>query len=329
MTGSTKSDKSFANSSEGRAGHSAENQSARFVRSWEYRRHEHARTLRHCRQHPSEKNIHDLRVSTRRLLAHLEVLRSLSPTPIEKTRRRLKRIMRLTAPLRDAQVQVQRLDRLTRRNRHAELAPAKRHLKKQAHKLRFVVAKKLRRREPKLDLIQPRKIVAGHLPPSASQKRLRAVSDKVLRASVRTVQSRLRRAATTEIALDGHRARVAVKKLRYLSEVIAPPTAHSGQALNQLQAIQSALGELHDFDVFLQRLEKSAVRHKRIAAWLKIKRATLQRRRRAMVAATPSLNARLFGPRYANSAVSQDISDIQQDDIDGGINISSRVNEHQ
>src|SRR6187551_1915312 len=71
------------------------------------------RLLRQTRRHPDGANVHDLRTGTRRLLAHLELLRSLAPSR-ERTRarHRLKQLLAVTGPARDARVQLALLRRL-------------------------------------------------------------------------------------------------------------------------------------------------------------------------------------------------------------------------
>ena len=62
--------------------------------------------LRHCQEHFSEEAVHQLRVATRRLLAQITLLSSVTPSaPLEKARRILKRRLAALGNLRDAQVQ--------------------------------------------------------------------------------------------------------------------------------------------------------------------------------------------------------------------------------
>jgi CHAD domain-containing protein len=55
----------------------------------------------------SQKSVHDLRVNTRRLIATLELTRSISKhEDIVKLQRRFKKVLKSIGPLRDAQVQL-------------------------------------------------------------------------------------------------------------------------------------------------------------------------------------------------------------------------------
>src|SRR5262249_33697322 len=63
----------------------------------------------------SEKSIHDLRVSVRRLIATLEMSRALSKhTRIPKLQRRFKKVLKRLGPLRDVQVQLLNVCQMTR-----------------------------------------------------------------------------------------------------------------------------------------------------------------------------------------------------------------------
>src|SRR5262245_29036068 len=61
-----------------------------------------------ARAKASEKSVHDLRVSTRRLIATLELTQALSKNKeIVELRRRFKKVLKHMGPLRDLQVQLQ------------------------------------------------------------------------------------------------------------------------------------------------------------------------------------------------------------------------------
>ena len=63
--------------------------------------------LQRCRRRCSEPAVHDLRVATRRLIAALDLLQTIAPSPaVEKTRRRFQRVLKTMGPLRDTQVQL-------------------------------------------------------------------------------------------------------------------------------------------------------------------------------------------------------------------------------
>jgi len=75
-----------------------------FDHSWK----EFSDAWKKARAKSSEKSIHDLRVSTRRLIATLELARVLSKgKDIPRLQRRVKRVLKRMGPLRDVQVQLE------------------------------------------------------------------------------------------------------------------------------------------------------------------------------------------------------------------------------
>jgi CHAD domain-containing protein len=197
--------------------------------------------------------VHALRVETRRLLAGLELLEAVHPVPaIAKARRALKQQLAASGPLRDLQVQL----RLTRRLPGP--GPAWKTIRRQ-----------LRRREHRQARILARKL-AG-----AKAKNRLAVLKAALRAwpgagsADQTVRVRLQRLLARKFdrmvrlqrrALDGaeqlHRARIALKKLRYLAGKLQPlPDRAGAAALGRLRRCQDLMGEIHDLDLLLVRIK--------------------------------------------------------------------------
>lgn len=247
---------------------------------WERERRRHRRLLRQCRCRPTGKNIHDLRIATRRLLAYLELLGTGSSLRVlRRARKKLKKLLRLTAPARDARVQLHLLDRLAREQRHPGLGKFHRHLQARTRRLARKLPAELKRCQPKVRRNLPDRFAL--LPPINP--------GPLLRRKFHRLQRRLRAARTGETTAL-HRARLTLKQLRYLVEIILPLSPVPAlKPFEQLPAIQSALGELHDFDLLLQRLETSARRHQPLAAWLRSQRATLRRHRQALRRARPQL----------------------------------------
>jgi|CXWL01.1.fsa_nt_gi CHAD domain-containing protein len=248
--------------------------------SWERERQRHKRLLRQCRRQPSGRNIHDLRIATRRLLAYLGLLRTVSSLRVLlRSQKKLKKLLRLTAPARDTRVQLRLLGRLARDQQHPGLRKIRRQLKARTRRLARELPAELKRCQPTVRRIPPDRFAS--MPP--------ITPGPLLRLKFNRLRERLRAARTGETSAL-HRARLTLKQLRYLVEIILPPSP--GQALKpleQLTAIQSALGELHDFDLLLRRLETYARRHKPLAAWLRPRHAALRRRRQALRRARPQL----------------------------------------
>lgn len=122
----------------------------------------------------------------------------------------------------------------------------------------------------------------GPTSPDAAERWFRNLARHALRRTSRRVQARLRAAQRADDAAR-HRARVALKKFRYLAEVIADATGDVPPVhLARLQAVQSAMGDRRDFELLLQRIEHYARRHKSVALWLESRRAPLRRRQRSL-----------------------------------------------
>src|SRR5262245_50750125 len=80
-----------------------------FDRSWD----EFSAAWKKARAKASEKPIHDLRVSTRRLIATLELATALTKRQeIGDLQRRFKKVLRSMGPLRDIQVQLEQLSHM-------------------------------------------------------------------------------------------------------------------------------------------------------------------------------------------------------------------------
>src|SRR5437867_1660483 len=69
--------------------------------------------LKRCRKKGSERSVHDLRVATRRLIAAVDLLATVSANGrVRKTRQLLKRLLKLMGSLRDRQVQLLQVEKM-------------------------------------------------------------------------------------------------------------------------------------------------------------------------------------------------------------------------
>jgi CHAD domain-containing protein len=182
-----------------------------------------------------------------------------------RERRRLKRMMRITARARDAQVQVRLLNRLTGGSRPRDLEKFRQLLDRRAcrfgRKLRHALAARPRRLRP-----------GRHAPPSPATAT--SVHPALRRAFAR-LRLRLGSARSSGKRKALHRARLAAKDCRYLAEAAGVTQTQ----LARLRTLQVALGELHDLDLLLARIEDHATRHRRTEAWLKRNGTTVRQRR--------------------------------------------------
>ena len=258
--------------------------------SWEAHRRRYRSAFHDCQRNPTEKRVHRLRVSLRRLLAHLDALGAeAAPIAARQTRRKLRSLLQATAAARDAQVQCRLFARCLRRDGSRERQNCARRLKARAGHHAANLAHHLQAHPTRLksfrfsDILNPSR--TGHEP------RLHESVRRSCRRSLARLRLRLRAARGGDSA-GLHQARLAVKEIRYVTEILPAPGA-TWPGLGSLQALQSALGELHDLDLLLQRLEKMASRHPRFAGWWRLRRRALQRRRATLLASLPPLPSNL------------------------------------
>jgi len=222
----------------------------------------HEKALRRCRKRFSEKSVHKLRIEARRLLAQLELLRSLIPgRAYRRAQRGLKRQLRASTFLRDAQVQLQQVRALL--PKRPELGPIYRHLEKNERCLRRFARRKLKGGGKLLRrLAAIERDAAPELCAPSSSRRLR----EALRLALRRASGRLAefRASPPRDAAGIHRLRVALKKFRYMAESL--PAGLSVLTPAELEVIRTQLGvtgAMHDLDLLIARLKRIATRRLR------------------------------------------------------------------
>jgi len=230
------------------------------------RRHEKA--LRRCQKRFSEKSVHKLRIETRRLLAQLELLGPFVPErTLRKVQRSLKKQLRASTFLRDAQVQLQQVRGLL--PEHPELEPVYRHLKKNEQSLRRLARKKLKGGDKLLRRLKAiERNVALDLGAPESVERYR----EAVRLALRNASGRLAdfRLSPPRDSAGIHRLRVALKKVRYMVESL--PAELSVLTPAEIRLIRSHLdltGGIHDLELLIVRLKRIATKKMREQGGLK------------------------------------------------------------
>jgi CHAD domain-containing protein len=250
----------------------------------------HQEQVRRCRKKPATEVVHRMRVLIRRLLAELALLAPSLPARLLKLGRgALKRRLHSTAALRDVQVQLQAVEVL--RTGRAGLTPFRRHLRRRERRLADAVAAELARRKPnrrlaalarKLDRVGGKGTAAWHPRGMEAIRLLERAHVRVARLAGRVPFGRRER----------HRLRIALKRYRYLAEVLPPADCplSSGQ-LQRLRIAQRRLGELRDLMLLEKRLRRFADWHpgdshlRMILRLLAQRRAGRERRQHAFVPA--------------------------------------------
>lgn len=212
--------------------------------------------LKRCREEFSNEAVHDLRVASRRMLAFIRLMNSLSPSPrLQKLSRAFKDQLDEFDDLRDIQVvlaeiseTIQELPQLQEFENHIQ-GIENSLLKTLRKKLRvidlFDVSKRIRRlrealkAEPNDNFIAPA---------------LQAVDDTFL--ITRQRRNWVNPAQATSI----HRVRVAFKTFRYMVEIIHPIVQDFPlENLKCMHDYQSLMGEIQDVEVIMQALADAPV----------------------------------------------------------------------
>jgi hypothetical protein len=117
-----------------------------------------------------------------------------------------------------------------------------------------------------------------------------------------------------------HRARIRIKKLRYAVEIAADTELWSGpRVLKELRRAQSTLGDLHDLQVLVERLERlptaDAARAREIEWLIDLLRADVETGHRAFVERLPKLQRAVaacehWSPRRAATTWPQQVSRV-------------------
>jgi len=209
-----------------------------------------------------EEPLHDFRVSLRRLATALKAYRKeLGGAVPRKTVRRLKKIFSSTNPARDAQVELAWLSEFQKEADAREqptLGEIARKLRDRRREGRRRLLKKGLRRFRKLDE-KLRKRLARLDRSEATSSRFQDVARPVLRRAARKTQRRLEALRGRADAESLHRARIAVKRLRYLLEPFAPESREAKAAVSRLRELQTFLGDIHDRDLMAREMREPSL----------------------------------------------------------------------
>jgi CHAD domain-containing protein len=202
-----------------------------------------------ARHKQSQAAIHNFRVAARRLLAALELAGTLAPLPkVEKLTRRIKKSLKASSELRDVAVQRGIVEKL-------EVDGGSKAFRKL---LLDAERREVRQIEKKLTDKKRRKIRLGiHELERELQERLPAKDNDFVRkeleeATIRQSDSLLKKIQnrphfTSNKAL--HRARIGLKRLRYMVEIVYPDWN-----VQKLRALQNRMGYVHDLSVLDARV---------------------------------------------------------------------------
>jgi len=240
--------------------------------------------LRQCQERFSEEAVHDSRVETRRLLATVELLRAfILEKDIQKARRALKDHLDTFDQLRDTQVQLVYMGRLTARFRvarafHVWLGKREARLTRETRKaVKRIKTGRLGRRIAALEEeIRRRREI---LP----RARALATALKAIDRAFARVAQLCRRVRTTDTRTI-HRTRIAFKRFRYMVDAMSPllPSVND-QHRRAMRGYQSMMGDIQDVEVLLAALEQFVCRRTVDDRLTRQLREELLRRRRWLI----------------------------------------------
>ena len=235
----------------------------------------------------SKKQIHDLRVATRRLLANLNIVESLlSGKSLPKLHRRLKRHLRPFGLLRDLQLQRSTLRELvvsypSLRPYANELALREQTLVKRARReLREI---ELERAQQEIDQFREQ-LIAMLSDPAMGRAAVAVVMGSLAKAYLQA--SALKNAAMSGRTPSIHRFRISFKRFRYMVEALQPLLPGVPVTMfPAMNAYQTRMGAIQDQEVLMESLFDWSQRHKRmVAAVLAPCRTALERTHKELVA---------------------------------------------
>jgi CHAD domain-containing protein len=222
-----------------------------------------------ARAKASEKSVHDLRVNTRRLIANLELARSLSQRDdIAKLQRHFKKVLKGIGPLRDLQVQLETVAHL---RQDGLVADFKRVLeRREGREIKTIQDELTRGRKQRLaKKIKEVREEFSRFFESTSDPKIQRSIERVLNArrnELLKAERRFRRLQPLNEEVL-HEVRLALKKLRYVLEAAQPVLKPSVKAQAQeMHSFQQLIGDSRDLEILRAELEKWAKkRGKKIA----------------------------------------------------------------
>ncbi len=233
----------------------------------------------------SEKAVHDLRVSTRRLIATLELAGAISgDKEIARLQKQFKKVLKRMGPLRDVQVQLENLSQIRAID---PVKDFKRSLERSERREIARVTKDLKRR-------RRRRLSDGfHHVRGGFESPRKPVDDGTMRHAIDSLVAirhrafwRTRSRFKPENPQTLHNMRIALKKLRYVLEAAQPVLGGwVRKRSREMHTCQQLMGDARDLEILKSRLEKWADKKgKTIANTVAPELAQLGRQRQRLVA---------------------------------------------
>ncbi len=207
------------------------------------------------------ETVHKARVAIRKLRSHLKTFEPvLEPVWARTLRERLRRLQDVLAPVRDGDVFAARIAELAKTLPSADAACA--------HEVVLALRERVRNQHAALhdalreDWYAPLvddAIEAAHAPHLRSDEAARDAMHAILKRVYKKLRKAVKRAADTPSDRELHRIRIKTKHLRYAVEAFACTCGRAARRYaRRVEALQMALGDLHDGAVAANRLRELA-----------------------------------------------------------------------
>jgi CHAD domain-containing protein len=213
--------------------------------------------LKNCLSEFTDESVHDLRVATRRMLALIQLLNSISPRPrLKKMSRAFKDQLDEFDTLRDTQVILAELNEIL--HELPQLEEFETHLRSlEAQMMQDLHTKLENRKTSKMDewILKTQESLDADTPDDLESLILDVVDDAFLVVRQRLGWVDLARPATI------HRVRVAFKAFRYMVEIVHRLLDGFPRGiLKQMNDYQTLMGNIQDAEVFAQTFANFADR---------------------------------------------------------------------
>ena len=201
-----------------------------------------------------KRSVHQARVATRRLREALPVIESVSTRSLGRVQRQVRRMTRALGPVRELDVALTHLEELSAKD---IVSPGALSRVRQS-----IASERARRRREMLAAITPGHVeklrqrlgkVGHESPPPHSAAALTQAEQQAARRARRLARA-IDRAGGLYLPDRLHLVRVAAKKLRYALEIERELKRSRVTArITQLKRLQDLLGEMHDFEILIDR----------------------------------------------------------------------------
>ncbi len=233
-----------------------------FDKSWK----NFSKAWKEARATASGKSVHDLRVSTRRLIATLELTRALSKhDEIANLQRRFKKVLKRMGPLRDVQVQ---LETVSKMHQIGAIKEFERDLDRRERREIDSLSKELKRgRKQRLcKEVEDARAEFARLHDKLGDDRVRGLIERILKLRRNEfLKARRRFQPSDEDTL--HEMRIAFKKFRYTVEAAQPVIRDSAkQSAGEMHAFQQLMGDSRDVEILRAELQKWSAKKGNIIA---------------------------------------------------------------